>query len=235
MEKEMILLMDESNRQALGTVRCLPGLYAAVSDKGIWVKGWGHTEEIAIEIKQLPVKKKFLKDDSNRLYPPGLPVPVDVLPALNWQPLQEFVPVKVPVAALPGNIETGIPIKIVASAKERKGEALVTTLSLLKAFAETAPEARLEAIVFAVSENKEVLLMGNPLPPMPGREYWLLHDILLPCGYDFDLPALAVLISEKLIKNKEAFLLFDDRGTWQKIDKSFFVKAARSAVRLTLE
>jgi hypothetical protein len=75
--------------------------------------------------------------------------------------------------------------------------------------------------------------MGNPLPPVPGRGYWERDGILLPNGYDFELPLVAGLLAGKLNAGRDSVLFFNADGSWEKILSGDFVAATRSAVRLT--
>ena len=102
-----------------------------------------------------------------------------------------------------------------------------------KQYAKTASETRLFATRFAVSEKNKVLIIGDPLPSLPGIEYWQTGNVLLPAGYDFELSIMEEFVNKKLNENKSAVILFDKDGSWQRIDKTFFVVSKRSAIRLT--
>jgi hypothetical protein len=100
-------------------------------------------------------------------------------------------------------------------------------------YAATAPEVRLLGLRFAASANDQVLVLGTPLPPVPGKEYWSTHDLLLPAGFDFELPLAAGLLAAKLNPRNDAVLRFGPDGSWEKIPKEALVPASRSAARLT--
>lgn len=229
----MILKLETKHKDTLGVVRCIPGLQAAEEGEHIWLKGIDPAAAIDIRLKQLPATNTFIIDEHNHLFLTGGVTPVDKLKQLTWQPLDTFIKAEAPVAALPGKIGEQVSIKLVASSQERKGQALLTMLNVWKAYAEIAAAARLQAVEFAVSEKEEVLILGYPLPSLPGKEYWMDNNILLPCGYEFEIPVASVFISQRLNENNNSVLLFDTGGNWQQIDKNFFVTGKRSAVRLT--
>jgi len=110
---------------------------------------------------------------------------------------------------------------------------LLTSLDAWKQYAETAPQARLQAIRFAASVNNQALLIGLPLPSLPGKEYVLNHGILLPVGFEFDPPSLITIIAEQLNPLQDAFLLFDANGDWERIPLEHMVTATRSGIRAT--
>jgi hypothetical protein len=230
---EFILKLEEKNKKSLGAVRCMAGLQAAQDGAFMWIKGINALTDIDTVLKQLPVKNTFLLDEDDNLFFPGALTPADRLKALNWQPLIEFIGIELPVTALPGKAVGAVNLKLIKSSKERKGNALLTALDTWKQYAETAPESRLLTIKFAVSEQANALIIGDPLPPVPGREYWETNNILIPAGYDFEFSIMVSFIQKKLNADKSSVILFDIDGSWQKIDKSFFVAGKRSAVRLT--
>lgn len=230
--QETILILEEKDKEALASIRCVEGLFAAMDNGYVWVRGINATN-LGSRIKQLPVKRTFIIDQQNQLFHPGALTPVEILKELKWLPLQEFIMVETPVAALPGITTKKIEIKIVVSAKERKSTALLTSLSAWKDYADMAPAARLLNLKFAVSENNEVLIIGNPLPPLPGKEYWDTKNILIPCGYDFELNMSPSFINKKWNDDKKSIFLFHTDSKWQRIEKNYFVQGKRSAVRLT--
>jgi hypothetical protein len=230
---EVILKLDEKDKESLGTIRCMDGLRAADDGGHIWLRGIGGLESMDIALKQLPVKSTFLTNEKNLLFIPGASTPVDALKELLWLPVSEFITVESPVAAFPGKTSDKINIKLATCGKERVGKALLTSLANWKRYAETAPESRLQALAFAVSENSEVLIMGYPLAPLPGKEYWDAGDILIPAGYDFELSMMPAFISKRLNESKHAVIVFDTAGRWHRIGKECFVPAKRSAIRLT--
>ena len=212
----------------------MEGLRAAEEENCIWIRGINALLEMDKELLRLPATNTFIIDEENNLFLPGGLTPVAILQPMEWTSLTDFIVVEAPTAALPGKTNDRINIKIIPSAIERKGTALLTTLDVWKQYAETASETRLFATRFAVSEKNKVLIMGDPLPSLPGIEYWQTGDVLLPAGFDFEVALMEEFVNKKLNENKSAVILFDRNGSWEKIDKSFFVMSKRSAIRLTV-
>jgi hypothetical protein len=231
--KELILVLSQTDKAALGSVRCLPGLQAASADGFIWVRGIPALEKIDLRIRQLPGLHTYLLDADDNLFPPGGLTPVGKLKSLNWVALSLFITVELPVSALPGKLDQQHAIRLIPFGRSQTGNALLTDLGTWKAYAEHASLVRLQQTRFAVSEKNKVLIIGSPLPALPGREYVLQGTLLLPCGYDFDPPVISNLVITRLDPLKEALLLFDTNGAWEKIPKTAFVHSTRSAIRLT--
>lgn len=231
--KELIIVLSQADKAALGSVRCLPGLQAAEDEGFIWVRGINTLDNIDLRIRQLPGLHTYTLDADNNLFPPGGLTPVAKLKPLKWVPVAEYITVKLPVSALPGKVSLQHIIKLMPSGRSQEGNVLLTDLATWKTYAETAPLVRLQQTRFAVSENNKVLVMGTPLPALPGREYMLQDTLLLPCGFEFDPPVISELVIARLDPSKESLLLFDTDGTWEKVPKNAFMPSTRSAIRLT--
>jgi hypothetical protein len=233
--QEFVLKMRSANVDALGAIRSNRGIEIATKNERTWIKVPFEIYETELRIKQLPVESTFMTDEKENLFLVGGLTPVDILKDLNWQPLYSFLKVELPVSLLPGKLEEKISCNLIPSKNIQPGIALLSGLGTWKYYSETAPSVRLSCLRFAVSEKNEVLIIGNPLPPIPGIEYWKINNVLLPCGYDFEFRMGGIFISEKLNASNDSFLLFDKEGRIQLINKTLFVPGKRSAARLTSE
>lgn len=231
--KEWVLKLARKEQEALGSVRCIPELRGAVAGDWIWLRGPAAPAPLDVEILRLPLAETFLTDERQHLFFPGSRTPFSKLPDLDWQPLSELFPVEVPSAALPGQLPASYRGPLVPTTEERPGEVLLTEWETWVRYAIHAPAIRLEPLQFAAAAHLQVLIWGAPLPPIPGKEYWLNHSLLLPCGFDFAEPVVAALIKQKFNPREDALLLVDTYGQWERIAVRHFVKASRSAVRLT--
>lgn len=232
--KEQVMIFAVEDRDALGQVRCQEGLLAAEDANGIWLRGIP-ISGAAAGIKQLPALHTYLLDEAEQLFPINKLTPVGRLPALQWQALTSFIPVSLPVSILPGRLAAPYFPRLITTSNTRKAGALLTTLPLWKQYVEYAPLVRLSRLEFAVSGTDKVLIVGEPLPPLPGKEYWRQDDLLTPAGYDFDPPLAAVLAAEHANPDQDSLLLFNEDGSWQKIPLEYLLPARRSTVRMIKE
>ncbi|GAB3638244.1 hypothetical protein GCM10027422_38340 [Hymenobacter arcticus] len=227
------MVLAEAQRATLGTVRDQPGLLVAADAGQLWIRGLRATGPLPLALRQLPALAAYGADAAGRLFPGGRPTPTGRLPLLAWQPILDFVPLELPTAALPGQLPAPVPVRLVPSAQPRPGAALLTTLAAWQAYAETAPAVRLAGLRFAVSSRGQALLLGAPLPPLPGQEYWLTDGLLLPAGFEFELPIAAPLVAARLTNGGENFALFDATGEYEVIATTQLHPATRAAIRLT--
>ena len=230
--REIVIVLSATHAASLGSIRTFPGLLAAVDNEHIWVRGIP-TGKPDPKIIQLPAEQTYFMDEEEHLFPQGTHTPTAKLPALEWQPLLSFIKVILPVSALPAVMEKPQLVKLARHSHMVESTALLTTLEAWEEYATHAPLIRLQHLYFAVSEHYEVLIVGAPLVPLPGKAFTLKNNILIPVGYDFDPPAIAELVSAELNPDNDGILLFHESGSWEKIRMDYFVPATRSAVRLT--
>lgn len=227
---EMVLQLASMDKYLLGTVRCLPNLQALDTEEGIWLRGI-NSQNVPLLLQQLPSVGRYYVDAQKRLFPVGGLTPIGTLAEEKWQPIKQFIPVEIPSAAFPGKTDKQYAIQLIAAETERKATALLVNLADWKKYVEGAPQIRLDQLKFAVSATNETLVIGYPLPPIPGKAYWQQGFLLIPNGYDFDLSNMANLISTALNKEQNAYLLFQETGTYQKVFLEDLVPTTRSAVR----
>jgi MoxR-vWA-beta-propeller ternary system domain bpX2 len=231
--EEVIMILNIKDRAALATVRCIAGLEAAVCEDKIFLKGFYILASADSKLKQLPILETYFLREKTKLFKPDGFTAIAELPNVFWEPLTTFIKIELPTAAMPGHTNEKIQIKLVQLNLDKQAYALFTNLTTWKLYGENESAIRLEQLHFAVSENNKVLIIGLPIPSLPGKTFWLYDDLLLPTGYHLEMPMVSSFINEQYNKNKDAILLFAINGSWQRIDKTFFVHAKRSAIRLT--
>jgi hypothetical protein len=230
---EKVLVIELKYSDLLGAIRSIPGLKVATEDNVIWLRGIKIESESDKLTCSLPVLHAYTLGQDGLLFPAGKRTPTKKLPELSWQPIRQFISVKLPISAMPGKLTTSMPVTLKRSVIVKESFALKISLTKWKIYAETAPQTRLNQLRFAVSAKAEVLVYGNPLPNLPGKTYWLSGNILLPAGHDFAPPVISNLIATEQQHEQQKFMLFEPDGNWQEVPLSAFQPAKRSAIRLT--
>lgn len=233
--KERVYVVSPLAREALGALRGFPSLRVGVIAGGIWLRGCASADEHQALLKQVPVSHSYDLDAQGYYFPRLGLTPVGQLTNVEWMPLTQFIRPTFPTAAMPGQVREKYPVRVVPSVYAEKGSALLCSLSTWKSYADTAPEVRLSRLHFAVSQSGQVIIWGSPLPAIPGQEYWQRGGILLPCGYDFEIPFVAGLLARQLNPENDSVLLFHADGTWDLIARKHLFPVTRSGVRLTKE
>jgi hypothetical protein len=238
---------------SLAPLRLTRGIEVAEKEPFVWVRGPGDDEKIERLLRALPAVARYEVSTGNRLRNLESRIPSEALPALNWQPVNTWLRVRMPSVdpvlsgAKPAEAGTpyerknppphvggyGVPLRIVRSAEEHPIALLMTSLADWREFALTAPEIRLRQLRFAVDGAGNVVVRGKPLPPLPGRHFVLNGNIAVQAGFAWEPAVSADVLSRRLGLSAEALALFHEDGTFSRIEDEQFVPATRSAVRET--
>ena len=225
------MVFKKTDLPHLATVRCWPGMSAAETESEVWLRCPMLHADMDQALRALPAMYSYRQGAQGLLFPLGGSTPVAKLPELDWLPMKQFIPVELPGSALPAQLTQQYTLQLLPSSEYHSGAALKVKLADWQVYAETAPEIRLSPLHFALSATGDVLVMGEPLPPLPGVEYWLRDSILLPGAYDLEWPLVADLFNHRENSKGSYFLLFEKDGNWQKIEKRCFVPASRAGIR----
>lgn len=224
-----------ASRSQLGPLRTLRGLEVREDGDAIWLRVTEASDELQIALQSLPAATAYRVLEDGQLCRVGSRVPRGFLPEGPWQSLSRLFHVEQPHTVLPALICKRIPLQLARDAQPRDANILLTSFENWLAYGSTAPQIRLGRWHFAVSTNREVLVRGLPLPPIPGRQFVEEQGIAVPCGWrwspavDVDVLARAFSLSDR------DMLLWRDDGRTEHIAADDFVRATRSAIRLSLE
>ena len=230
MEKFVCTISNQFS-EMLSSLRHIEGLQVAVEGDTIWVMGTQSSFASQPALKQMPFQSVYLLGHGDQLFLPEGLTPVAVLPNLPWLPIQQFVSVDRTTSAMPGVAERRVDVSLMRTDREEKVAAVRIPLALWREYGESAPAARLERLRFAVSEDGEVLVVGDLPPSLPGESLWFCRGVYLPCGWRFEIDIAADLLRGAV--NRDELIVFYEGGEWQSIPQHFFVPARRSAIRLT--
>lgn len=232
---EHVFVLSRADLDALGTVRTIPRLLVATTEREIWLRGIPDKGEFADRLRQLPALRRYTIDLAEQLFLHGDQVPSERLPQLAWLPIAQLLPVDIPTAALAGQVQGEVRIQLVPSSEETSPVALLCRLPDLQAWAASAAESRIGCLRMAANSDGQVLLLGNPLPPLPGTGYWACEGLLLPAGYVLEFPILAPMILARCNPGRDGFVWMQANGNWEHIPLQNFVTATRSGIRQTLQ
>lgn len=227
-----IFHIDKSHRKQIGQIRHLLGCWIAETREEFWLRIEKPQDEFPLAVKQIPAKAKYRLED-DLLFPLEGYTPIGKLPQMEWQPIASFMTVELPTAALPGNIEKQIPVKLIRTEEPKDTPFMLMSWENWRNYALQASNIRLQTLSFAVSVKQDVIVKGLPLPPMPGLLFWQNQQILLPAGWNFEHTILAEIFSINYLNGKEEWLLIRSEQEWERIKKKNFINASRSAIRKT--
>lgn len=218
----------------LAALRLFPNIEFAEIAGAYWLRGSSLDDALEHELKKIPGLSRFALLPSDKLRPIDSRIPDRTLPSALWQPLKEAVRATLPVAALSGENMQRIPLVLVRDAEERPALALMLSLDAWLEFAAGASLARLALLRFAAMENREVLVLGSPLPGMPGLRYAGNEAILVPCGFTWSPKVEPGVLRQLFELQPDDWVILHEDHTHQVIRAEQFVPASRSAARRTV-
>ena len=128
-------------------------------------------------------------------------------------------------------------MRLVRSSKMKNATALLTRASTFTDWATRAATVRLDRLTFAASNDRKVIVRGDPLPSISGQRFVERSGVAVPSGFEWDPPVDGEIVRELVRAVRGDFvLLTNERGTTRTIvvAANHFVKGSRSAARLTL-
>lgn len=227
---EFLLQLPETDVEQLGGIRIIPGLMAAVHNNHIWVKGIPVAQQTDSRLWTIPGGRVYTIAEDGHVFNTDSRVPFMQLQNLNWQPLKDMLQVEPPVSAIKGALPAPAQFRLVRAGNVNQSSALLTDLLDLIDYAETAYRFRLQRLSYAVSNEHTALVLGTPLLPLRGTEYWYYHEMLLPCGYAFEYEITAADILAH-ISPSNGLVVFNTNGTYSNIPAQALVPVTRSGLR----
>ncbi|HAA14341.1 MAG TPA: hypothetical protein DCE41_22710, partial [Cytophagales bacterium] len=181
----IVLSIPSAHAHLLAILRYWPDLNLARGDAEVWVRGFTEEQAVQSEVRSIPYISLF-REQEGRLIPWGKSLPTKRLPGLLWTPIARAIPVESPDYNHNFfGVAEQITIGLVSHSSPQEAAALKTSFTALKAYVASAPAVRLQELRWVHSSEEQVLIMGHPLPALPGQTYWPLGEHWLPAGYTF--------------------------------------------------
>jgi hypothetical protein len=101
-----VICLAPADAESLAPLRLTRGIEVAEKEPFVWVRGASGDEKIERLVRALPAVARYELTGGNRLRNVETRIPAETLPALNWQPVNTWLRVQMPltnpVAARPG-------------------------------------------------------------------------------------------------------------------------------------
>jgi hypothetical protein len=227
--------LEAADATYAAALRTVPQLLALVDEHALWVRGPTLDEPLELRLRSLPGAQRFDVDAANRLTRIGQRIPSGTLPAGDWRPLRDWFAVELPGAALAGVTDERMPLELVRGGKPAEPTLLRLELNAWRDYALQAPQVRLECWTFAVSQSGSVLVRGTPLPPLPGERFVESAGVAVPAGWTWAPAVEASVVRDVFGLGAGELALWSTDGSWERVRTEDFVKATRSAVRLSAQ
>lgn len=231
---------------SLGTVRLEPGLSVALvkatetAAGAAWLRGTEWSKEVEATVRRLPLTGLYQLLDDGQLIATGSRVPSGYIPKAQWVALSAWLKLTVQPALMAGNEPPpGVALRLVAAVDFQDANVLVTSGAVWRDYAIAAPAIRLRPLSFALHQDGRCVLLGHPLPPLPGDRFVLNEAarVAVPAGFAWSPAVPGVVLKQRLRLHEHDLALMTNREAGLSIElvrAESFVRAARSAARASV-
>ncbi len=220
----------------LGKLHERAGIEVCEAVGKVWLRGPMLDESLRRELRALLGSQIFqpLPEplDGGQLLLLGASVPHGNAPHGVWHALRQWLTIRLPTKQFVAAPPAPARLELVRAAGQQAPSLVRLLWPEWSNYALTAPQVRLARLEFAACQA-EVVVRGEPLPPLHGEYFYVRHGVAAPIGFDWR-PALdaSVLRAAWGCEPEELVLLLRTGGHTRLRDDQF-VSATRSAIRLT--
>ena len=208
----------------------------AMDEEHIWVR-YPSDDEHAAGVASCLNGRHFRLLDDSLLIPLGATVATERLPRLEWQKFSNAIEFKLPMAALSGRLaavelpECKLPeLKLLRGGVERPASAGLFALDNFSSWVDTAPQFRLQRLSACMSD-RDVLVIGNPLPPIDCEFLCQEGRLLTPAGMTWYPHINAEQVLEHFDVAANQMLLWTRTDEWSSIPLALIKPLQRGSVR----
>lgn len=219
---------------ALMALRLAEHVEIALTDRDVWIRSRNNDPKLLSLVESMPASQRFSWTADNLLCPTGSRLPTGRFPEVDWHPFSRWLNVALPTAVLPTGVETKCNLTLVASERGKEANALLASSDIWFEWASIAPALRLRPLKFAASFGGRVLILGQPLPPVPGTRLVDDQGIVVPAGFTWRPAVSPSTLRELLGVGQQIHVLWDEHGV-QLLADELFVTASRASARATRE
>lgn len=230
------LSLRRSEASVLSKLYGVPDVQVGEAGDIVWVRGASTDSEVETLLERVPTSRLYEIVDDDRLKPRGRLLPTTRLPRVSWVPLHDWLIVRVPTAALPGEVSPDAELRLALDPKARlpsaSEELLLCRIEAFREFLLWGPAHRLAPLRFVVNEAwGRALVRGEPLPSIPGERYVSEGGIAVPAGRWWTPAVSPGVVRTWLGTREDTLVLWRADGTIAEIPEDAFVTASRRAGR----
>lgn len=188
----------------------------------IWLRSLTKSNIESLNILKIPsIKRFYLKETHLIEYGKSLPFMIE--PTLLWTPIQRGLKIKMPKENFNYfGLDSSFNITIEPSSVPQKITASIVNLDSLEKYLETYLNYRTKTITWTILNKTTALLLGSPLIPIPGKDYYQADSFIIPAGWKLTHECLLLTFKKALKDELEYWYLIDENSHINKIKKSDF-------------
>ena len=215
--------------RALYPLRKWSNVKMATADRVIWLRGLSRADVESVSVLGIPMIDRYYLVGAY-LYPFGKSLPALIAPSLLWTDLRRGLQIELPKE----NFNYfGVPqthqIALLPSDVQRATTASVVDLAVLGAYLHTAPRVRVAALQWTVLAGERAMIMGTPLLPVQGQDYYHRACFLIPVGYELQYERMAGVYQDALGDSHAYWYILNESGNLAKIRKADFTSLSKGS------
>lgn len=220
-----------SHRATLYDLRRWAHLKIANDDDGfIWIRGFTSTEIESVRVLSIPSAKKYYLKNT-RLYLLGHRLPYAVEPTLLWTDIQRGLSLSLPSQNFNYfGIDQSHSISIIPSDTVLKINVTLIDLEALYVFVKSAAKIRMSNLFWTIVDNTHAMVVGNPLLPIKGEDYYKFGCFIIPGGWKLKYEIMLPTYEKSLLDSSTSWYLINERNEMKKIRKSEFTELNKGSV-----
>lgn len=217
--ERIVRVAEQSSMQQIGRL-LHSAVDVAIADNFVWIRYSGNDADIRSAVRLLH-GTHFQLTTNGRLIPDGNTIATERLPELQWMPIGDVVQLQLPIAAMAGKLQTNaLPqLQLLRGGEERRSNAALVDLQVLLRWCERVPSFRLRKLSASVA-GEHVLVLGEPLPPVPCR--YLCHEsrLLTPAGMTWFPRIESPVVLSYFDVQADEYLLWTENDAWSIVAQS---------------
>lgn len=229
-----VLRIERRFAETLGRVCNRAELSIGETEQHLWVRWEQEKAALDGDLLSLPAVRFAVLEDG-QLIERGRSVPLGYLPEVAWTPIAEWMTIQIEAPALAATIPAPVRLQMRTSDAVQESSVLVASRHTWRDYAETAPQVRLNRLVFAQNGDQEVIVRGTPLPPIAGTYFVEQAGVAAVAGWTWSPPIAAEVLARSLQISGDDLALLHADGSWEAIRGEEFVRATRTAVRASTQ
>jgi hypothetical protein len=176
---------------------------------------------------------RLMIENDRWLVRPGERIAIAKLPAdLSWEPLDDSLELQLPPAgfAAPRDALQRQPLRLIRGGRPLQPTAMLASLVDFHRWVDTASEIRLRRLKW-VQRAGEVLVMGEPLPPIAADYFIRTDHVLVPAGYVWTPAVTAADVKAVFAIEQDQWLVWESNQSWDAVDEDAWMAVRRASVR----
>jgi hypothetical protein len=220
---------------ALYPLRKWPDLKMATVDGLVWLRGFSPAEVESVSVLSIPMLERYYLVEA-RLYPIGKSLPALIAPSLLWTDLRRGLKVRLPEENFNYfGVARTHHVSLVPSEVQREVTATIVDLLALGKYLHDAPRVRVASLRWTVLGENRALIMGTPLLPIQGQDYYSQACFLIPAGWKMQYERMAAVYQQALGDSHEYWYILNENNDLSKLRKADFNHLSKGAFVNTVQ